>query len=179
MDVKCSQSLLDAVEAAGGRPVMVATGYPFLLEGMAREKAVAGVELAGHYYFDDPIFDFDDGVFASARIAGLLSEHDGTVSAVFAGLPGAVSTSEIRVPCADEMKFEVPARIAESLSARHEVNTTDGARVRFDSGWGLVRASNTQPTLVLVFEARSEEALEEIQDLFRAELRRLGVEPTF
>lgn len=171
-DVKASQAVSDVVREAGGRPVMVKTGYPFLLAAMARERAVAGAELSGHMYFDDPVFDFDDGVYASARVAAVLSRVEGPASSAYESLPRYVSSPELRVHCPDERKFEVAGELAQRFAKDHEVVTLDGARVVFDDGWGLVRASNTEPDLVLVFEARDEQGLERIRNAFREALGR-------
>lgn len=169
-DVKASQAVVDVVEAAGGKPVMVKTGYPFLLDAMDREHGLVGAELSGHMYFDHPIFDFDDGVYASARVAEVLARGDGPVSAAYAELPSYVSSTEIRVHCPDERKFAVAEGLAAGFAREHQVVTIDGARVRFEGGWGLVRASNTEPDLVLVFEARDAATLEEIRGTFREAL---------
>jgi len=171
-DVKASQVVTDVVKAAGGRPVMVKTGYPFLLAAMAKEKGLVGAELSGHMYYDDPVFDFDDGVYASARVAAVLSRREGPVSAAFEDLPAYVSSTEIRVRCPDERKFDISLELADWFGKEHEVITIDGARVLFEDGWGLVRASNTEPDLVLVFEGRDREALDRIRGRFRDALAR-------
>lgn len=169
-DVKASLAVSDVVSKMGGRPVMVKTGYPFLLDAMAKEQALVGAELSGHMYFADPIFNFDDGVYASARITDVLSHRDGPVSASYEALPQYVSSTELRVHCPDERKFDIALELADQFSKTHEVITIDGARVSFENGWGLVRASNTEPDLVLVFEAKDEESLQGIRKAFRTAL---------
>jgi phosphomannomutase/phosphoglucomutase len=169
-DVKATQAVADVVNELGGRPVMVKTGYPFLLDGMAKEKAVVGAELSGHMYYADPVFDFDDGVYASARVAASLSALDGPVSAAYESLPNYTSSPEIRVHCPDERKFAVADELAAQFLKEYEVITIDGARVLFGDGWGLVRASNTEPDLVLVFEGRDAQVLSRIMKQFHEAL---------
>nr|HQI50254.1 phosphomannomutase [bacterium] len=127
-------------------------------------------EMSGHLFFADEFFGFDDGLYASGRIMRLLAESTLPFSALADQLPAFVSTPEIRVECADSEKFTVIDEMVKTFSAQHETITIDGARVLFGDGWGLIRASNTQPVLVLRFEARTRERLAEIIAIFRREM---------
>lgn len=173
-DVKCSQGVAEVVTRHGGRPRMVKTGYPFLLEAMREDDALLGAELSGHVYFGrDRLFDFDDGVHAACRTLEVLARDPRPVSEQLAELPQSVSTPEIRLGCAEEHKFEVTARLVEAFRGDPDVRELvdiDGARVVYPEGWGLVRASNTEPSLVLVFEARDEDGLDRVKRRFAAVL---------
>jgi len=127
-------------------------------------------EMSGHMFFADEFFGFDDGLYASGRIMRILAKSEGAFSALVDQLPAFVSTPEIRVDCPDQEKFAVIENMVRSFSANHETITIDGARVLFGDGWGLIRASNTQPVLVLRFEAKSRERLAEIIAIFRREM---------
>jgi phosphomannomutase/phosphoglucomutase len=128
-------------------------------------------EMSGHIFFADRFYGFDDATYAGARLLEILSKTHKPLSALLADIPKTFSTPEIRVPCPDESKFEVVRRIAEHFTALgHEVNTTDGARITFDHGWGLVRASNTQEILVLRFEANSSEHLDRNRDAVQSQI---------
>jgi phosphomannomutase/phosphoglucomutase len=125
--------------------------------------ALAG-EMSGHIFFADRFYGFDDATYAGARVLEILSKTDKKLSELLSDLPATFSTPELRVDCADEQKFAVVARIAEEFARTNEVITIDGARILFENGWGLVRASNTQAILVLRFEADSEENLNKIRE---------------
>jgi phosphomannomutase/phosphoglucomutase len=173
-DVKCSQLLADLVRDLGGEAVMTMTGYPFMLEAMRDPKALVGAELSGHSYFGgDPLFDFDDGVYASARIAECFASDPRPVSEQLAELPKSVSTPEIRVRVPEERKFEVTAGLVQAFRDDSEVVDLvdiDGARAAYPEGWGLVRASNTEPNLVLVFEANDQAGLDKVKSRFASKL---------
>ncbi len=169
-DVKCSQALADDIAAHGGTPVMWKTGHSLIKAKMRESGAPLAGEMSGHMFFADGWFGFDDGIFGSARIASIVARQDGALSAIADSLPSYVSTPEIRVGCSDADKFEVVRDLTAQWKQTHEVIDIDGARVLFGDGWGLVRASNTQPVLVLRFEAKSEARLKEIHDLFMARL---------
>ncbi|MEB3323437.1 MAG: phosphomannomutase/phosphoglucomutase, partial [Synechococcaceae cyanobacterium] len=173
-DVKCTQSLAELVRELGGEPVMTKTGYPFMLEAMAHESAVVGAELSGHCYFGgDPLFDFDDGVYTSARIAEAFAADPRPVSSQMADLPSSVSTPEIRVRVPEERKFAVTEGLVTAFRGDSEVVELvdiDGARAAYPEGWGLVRASNTEPNLVLVFEAADEAGLARVKQRFADKL---------
>lgn len=167
-EVKCSQTLYDDIAARGGRPILWKTGHSLIKKKMREEGALLAGEMSGHVFFADRFFGFDDAVYATLRLLEILSADERPLSARLADVPETVSTPEIRVDCPDEVKFDVVERIKERFAREHEVITVDGARVLFDGGWGLVRASNTQPVLVLRFEASDEARLEAI----RAEVER-------
>ncbi|MEM9070057.1 MAG: phosphomannomutase/phosphoglucomutase [Myxococcota bacterium] len=159
-EVKCSQTLYDDIGAKGGRPVLWKTGHSLIKTKMKEEGALLAGEMSGHVFFADRYYGFDDAVYTAARLLELLSETDEPLHGLLADLPKTYSTPELRVPCADDVKFDVVARVCERFQKTHDVVTVDGARVLFGEGaWGLVRASNTQPVLVLRFEAQSEDRL--------------------
>ncbi len=171
-EVKCSQVLYDEIARLGGRPVMWKTGHSLIKKKMKEEGALLAGEMSGHMFFADRWFGFDDGVYASLRLAEIISRSDRPLSEMLAHLPKTYNTPEIRTECPDEIKFEVVRRLTERLKAEgFQVIDVDGARVVFPDGWGLVRASNTQPVLVLRFEAHSPERLEEIRRLIEEKLR--------
>ncbi len=177
-DVKCSAGLKTVVEKAGGQAVMVKTGYPHILAGMRQHDAVLGGEFSGHlYYGRDPLVNFDDGVHAAARILAHLS-HDGrTVSQQMSDLPPSVMSPEIRADVPEEDKFRVVDELVAAFAADSEcldLVRVDGARATFPEGWGLVRASNTQASLGMVFEARDEDGLASLKARFA---RRLAAHP--
>jgi phosphomannomutase / phosphoglucomutase len=163
-EVKCSQNLFDDIAAHGGRPLMWKAGHSLIKAKMKETGAALAGEMSGHIFFADRFYGFDDACYAGARVLEILSKTDKSLSELLADLPASVSTPELRVDCADEKKFAVVERIAEEFAKTNEVITTDGARILFDGGWGLVRASNTQAILVLRFEADSEENLRAIQE---------------
>ena len=163
-EVKCSQNLFDDIAAHGGKPLMWKAGHSLIKAKMKETDAALAGEMSGHIFFADRFYGFDDATYAGARVLEILSKTDKKLSELLADLPATFSTPELRVDCADERKFEVVARIAEEFSKTNEVITIDGARILFDGGWGLVRASNTQAILVLRFEADSEENLAKIRE---------------
>jgi len=171
-EVKCSQVMYDEIARLGGRPLMWKTGHSLIKNKMKETGALLAGEMSGHLFFADRWFGFDDGVYASLRLAEIVSESQRPLSELLADLPKTYNTPEIRTECPDEIKFKVVERLMERLKAEgYEVVEVDGARVIFPDGWGLVRASNTQPVLVLRFEARSPERLEEIKALIEGKLR--------
>jgi phosphomannomutase/phosphoglucomutase len=166
-DTKCSQALIEEVERLGGTPVIWKTGYPHIKSKMEEVGALLAGEMSGHMYFADTYFGYDDGMFAALRLLESVADHDEPFSARMARIPEYFSTPELRVPCADEDKFRVVEEIKRHFSTGYSVIDVDGVRVQFGDGWGLVRASNTQPVLVVRFEARTAARLEEIRGLFR------------
>ena len=162
-EVKCSESLAADIERHGGRPIMWKTGHSLIKKKMRDEKAPLAGEMSGHVFFADRYFGYDDAIYAACRLLEIVSKADRPLSGLLADLPVMPSTPEIRIPCEDERKFDVVDAVREGFEATHEVIDVDGARIRFEDGWGLVRASNTQPVLVLRFEARTEEALGRIK----------------
>jgi phosphomannomutase/phosphoglucomutase len=162
-EVKCSQTLYDDIGQSGGRPIVWKTGHSLIKKKMKEESALLAGEMSGHLFFADRYFGFDDAVYASLRVLEILSNTDRRLSELLADVPTTHVTPEIRVSCPDEVKFDVVAKVLDHYRPTHEVLDVDGARVNFDGGWGLVRASNTQPALVLRFEAQSPERRDEIR----------------
>jgi phosphomannomutase/phosphoglucomutase len=128
------------------------------------EKAVLGAEMSGHVFFADRYFGYDDAIYASCRLLELLSKTDRRLSQLLEDVPRTFITPEIRVDCPDEIKFEVVEKVKQEFRKGYPIIDVDGVRVRFGDGWGLVRASNTQPVLVLRFEAPTEQQLQEIKN---------------
>ena len=169
-DVKCSQMLPEVIKKAGGKSIMWKTGHSLIKKKMKEEGTLLAGEMSGHIFFKDSYFGFDDGIYVSLRLAAFLSRQKKTVSALVDELPRFVSTPEIRISCPDEKKFDVIKKLVSDFKAEYRVIDVDGARVEFGDGWGLVRASNTQPALVMRFEAKTDSRLEEIKQLFREKL---------
>jgi phosphomannomutase/phosphoglucomutase len=163
-EVKCSQNLFDDIERHGGNAVMWKAGHSLIKAKMKETGAPLAGEMSGQMLFADRFYGFDDATYAGARVLEILSKTDKRLSELLADLPPTFSTPEIRIPCSDEKKFEVVEKIAREFSATNKVITIDGARIAFDHGWGLVRASNTQAILVLRFEADSQQNLERIRE---------------
>ena len=162
-EVKCSRTLFDDIAKHGGNPIMWKVGHSLIKSKMKEVKASLAGEMSGHIFFADRYFGYDDATYAGARLLEILSHTDKPLSALLEDLPKTVYTPEIRVDCADDKKFEVVSRLVEEFKKTHDVIDLDGARINFENGWGLVRASNTQPVLVMRFEADTEENLKEIQ----------------
>jgi len=176
-DVKCSQALPDAVVKAGGTPVMWRTGHSLIKGKMKELGAPIAGEMSGHMFFSESFYGHDDALYAAARLMRIVSDSGCTLEDLLADVPRFVSTPEIRVDCPDDQKFGIVADAVKHFSRDHEVIEVDGARVLFGDGWGLIRASNTQPVLVVRFEARSAERLAEIQGEMEGWLRSRGVAP--
>jgi phosphomannomutase / phosphoglucomutase len=174
-DVKCSQALPHAVEKAGGKPIMWKTGHSLIKDKMKETKAPLAGEMSGHMFFTEGFYGHDDALYAAARLLRIVAESGKAVHELLADVPKFVSTPEIRVDCPDAEKFQIVARAAEHYKKTHDVIDVDGARVLFGDGWGLVRASNTQPILVCRFEARTPERLEAIRAEMEGWLRTQGV----
>ncbi len=176
-EVKCSQALFDEITARGGRAIMWKVGHSLIKVKMKEEKAALAGEMSGHMFFADRWYGFDDAVYAGARLIELLSHSKQTLAELYDTLPVFHNTPEIRMPCADDIKFEVVRRAVEWFRERHEVIEVDGVRVTFQddggktNGWGLVRASNTGPVLVMRFEADSAVRLGEIRALVEDRMR--------
>jgi phosphomannomutase/phosphoglucomutase len=164
-EVKCSQNLFTDIERHGGKAIMWKTGHSLIKDKMKEEKAVLGGEMSGHIFFADRYFGYDDAIYASCRLIELLSKTDKKLSQLLEDVPKTMITPEIRVDCPDEIKFKVVEKVKEELRRDYPIIDVDGVRVKFEDGWGLVRASNTQPALVLRFEALTEKRLEEIKRL--------------
>lgn len=163
-EVKCSQSLFDDVARHGGRPIMWKTGHSLIKTKMREEGALLAGEMSGHFFFADRYFGYDDGIYAALRVVEILAREGRTVSELLADMPRGVSTPELRVPCPDALKFQVVERVREALRGTGELSEIDGVRVTSaDGAWGLVRASNTGPVIVLRFEAPTEARLAELR----------------
>ncbi len=174
-DVKCSQALPEVFERAGGVPVMWKTGHSLIKAKMRETGARIAGELSGHICFADDYFGFDDALYAACRLLELVSASKRPLSHMVGDFPRYVATPELRIEVAEEEKFELVRRAREYFGVRYEAVAVDGVRVLFGDGWGLVRASNTQPVIVARYEARSIARLHEIQATMEAWLRRQGV----
>jgi len=164
-EVKCSKVMYDDIEKHGGRPIMWKTGHSLIKAKMKEEKAALAGEMSGHIFFADRYLGYDDAVYASCRLLELIADAGKPISALLSDIPKTFTTPEIRVECPDDKKFDLVKRVTEYFRKTHKVVDIDGVRVLFDDGWGLVRASNTQPALVMRFEAMSEDRLAEIRKL--------------
>ncbi|MFH1787898.1 MAG: phosphomannomutase/phosphoglucomutase [Candidatus Altiarchaeota archaeon] len=172
-EVKSSQGLFEDVERNGGVPIMYRTGHSFIKKKLKEEQALIAGEMSGHFFFKERWFGFDDAIYAGARMLEILSKSDDSASGILASLPKYYSTPEIRVSCPDDKKFGLVDSVTKALKDRGlNVVTVDGARVTFPDGWGLVRASNTSPKIILRFEAKTMERLEEIKELILSEVRK-------
>jgi phosphomannomutase/phosphoglucomutase len=181
-EVKCSQALFDEIAARGGRAIMWKVGHSLIKVKMKEEKAALAGEMSGHMFFADRWFGFDDAVYAGARLVELLSRSTQTLAELYDTLPVFHNTPEIRMPCPDEIKFEVVSRAADWFRARYRVVEVDGVRMIFEdaagktTGWGLVRASNTGPVLVMRFEANTAAHLGEIRALVEGQMQTIIAE---
>jgi len=172
-EVKCSQNLYDDIEKHGGTGIMWKAGHSIIKAKMKETGAVLAGEMSGHIFFADRFYGFDDATYAGARVLEILSKTDVPLSQMLADLPKLYSTPELRMYCPDETKFQVVQQIAEYFSRDHEVITIDGARIKFENGWGLVRPSNTQAILVLRFEADSEIGLTSMRAKVESQVAKL------
>jgi len=173
-EVKCSQNLFDDIARNGGRGVMGQAGHSLLKKQMREEKALLGGEMSGHIFFADRYFGYDDAIYASCRLLEILSQTEKRIPELLGDVPKAYNTPEIRVDCPDDRKFSIVEKVKESFRREHPIVDVDGVRVLFPDGWGLVRASNTQPALVLRFEARTPERLQEIRALVEKRVEELS-----
>jgi len=172
-EVKSSDRLYKDIEAHGGKAIMWKTGHSLIKNKMKETKAVLAGEMSGHMFFADRYYGYDDAIYASCRLLEILSKTGKSLSELLADVPQSHTTPEIRVECPDAEKFGLVDRLREEFSARYSIIDVDGVRIVFEDGWGLVRASNTQPALVLRFEARSKGRLAEIRTLVEEALERL------
>jgi phosphomannomutase/phosphoglucomutase len=175
-DIKCSRHLAQLVSRYGGRPILWKTGHAFMRQKIMETGALLGGEFSGHIFFGERWFGFDDGIYASARLAEILSSVDGDLYSLLGDFPDTENTPEIRIPLSDERKFEVMTRLERDGDfSPGKINNMDGVRVDYNDGWGLLRASNTMPALVARFEAHDTDSLERIMQQFRQQLA--AVEP--
>lgn len=172
-EVKSSKTLYDDIAKHGGRPIMWRTGHSLIKAKMKEEKAALAGEMSGHMFFADRYLGYDDAIYAGARLLEILSNTGKKISELLADVPKTYSTPEIRVDCPDRYKFGIVREAQAYFSRNYRTVTVDGVRVLFDDGWGLIRASNTQPVLVLRFEAESEKRLKEIRSLIEGKLEEL------
>lgn len=170
-EVKCSNSLYAEIEKLGGKAIMCKAGHSIIKAKMKETKALLAGEMSGHIFFADKFYGFDDACYVGLRLLEILSKTDKTLSELLSDIPQTFSTPELRVDCSDETKFEVVRKIADYFKQTNGVITIDGARIVFENGWGLVRASNTQAILVLRFEADSEKNLQKIQSAVEAKVK--------
>ena len=170
-EVKCSQNLGNDIKKHGGIPIMWAAGHSLIKDKMLKENAEFGGEMSGHIFFKDGYFGFDDAIYASLRLLLILSNTNQKITEMLADVPKTFTTPEIRVDCPDEEKFDVVKKITADFKKEYDVIDIDGARVIFNGGWGLIRASNTQPVLVVRFEAETEEKLEDYKNIVYKRLK--------
>ena len=174
-DVKCSQALEDMIHRYGGTPVMWKTGHSLIKDKMRELNVNFAGEMSGHIFFADDFYGFDDAVYVALRLAQLISRGDKKLSEYTAEIPIYYSTPELRMECKDDIeKFEIAEKATAYFTQRYDCITVDGVRIQFGDGWGLVRASNTQPVLVCRFEAQTQARMEEIQDLVLGKLAEFG-----
>ena len=178
-EVKCSQLLYDGIRKLGGQPEMWRVGHSLIKARMAETGAPLAGEMSGHIFFADRFYGHDDALYVAARLLERLSEPGFDLSVWRRELPHVVNTPELRVWCADSDKPAVISRVLKAFSIDFEVNDIDGARIQFPEGWGLVRASNTQPVLVMRFEAYTESRLNEIKQHVEEWLRDYAPEVCF
>jgi phosphomannomutase/phosphoglucomutase len=170
-EVKCSYTLYDDIKAKGGRPIMWKAGHSLIKAKMKEEHAELAGEMSGHIFFKNRYFGFDDAVYSSARLLEILTQEPKKLSQLLADVPKTFASPEIRVDTSEEKKFAMVKRATEKLKQEgHRVVDVDGVRVEFPDGWGLIRASNTQPVLVVRYEAKTKERLGEIQKLIEGTL---------
>lgn len=169
-EVKCSQLLYDDIKKHGGNAIMWKAGHSLIKSKMKEVGALFAGEMSGHLFFADRYFGYDDAIYAGARLIEIITTTNASLQDLLSGIPRTVTTPEIRLDCPDDRKIHVVSKMAESFRSGHEVIDIDGARVLFNGGWGLIRASNTQPVIVLRFEADDEKRLEEIKSIFMDKL---------
>jgi phosphomannomutase/phosphoglucomutase len=172
-EVKCSQKLYDDIAKHGGRPIMWKAGHSLIKSKMKEEKAPLAGEMSGHLFFADRYFGYDDAIYASARLLEIISLSGKKISEILADVPTTFFTPEIRVDCPDHIKFQVVEDAKAYFRKSYQIIDIDGVRVPFGDGWGLVRPSNTQPVLVLRFEAATEERLRVIRETVENALREI------
>ncbi len=175
-DIKCSQALFDDIRTRGGKPIMWKSGHSVTKSKMQEERALLAGELSGHIFFKERYFGYDDATYAGARLLEILSKTPQGFRSLLTGIPDLANTPEIRLDCPDTRKFEIVKTVADQFRKDEgviDVNDLDGARILLEGGWGLIRASNTQPVLVLRFEAENERRLKEIEGRFMEKVGKL------
>lgn len=169
-EVKCSQNLYQDIKNHGGIPVMAPAGHSLIKKKMKETGALLAGEMSGHVCFADNYLGFDDAVFAAGRVLQIVAQSSMKVSEMLADLPRTAYTPEIRIDCPDDKKFEIVRELTEIFRGQYEVIDIDGVRVNFGDGWALIRASNTQPVLVLRFEAETQDRLEELVGIVKTQM---------
>ncbi|WP_263146021.1 phosphomannomutase/phosphoglucomutase [Pseudomonas sp. RIT-PI-AD] len=178
-DVKCTRRLTALISGYGGRPVMWKTGHSLIKKKMKETGALLAGEMSGHMFFKERWYGFDDGIYSAARLLEILSQDKRDAEHVFSAFPSDISTPEINITVTDENKFRLIERLQrDGHWGEANITTLDGVRVDYPKGWGLIRASNTTPVLVLRFEADTQEELKRIQEVFRAQLYTVAPELT-
>jgi phosphomannomutase / phosphoglucomutase len=172
-EVKCSQRLYDDIAKRGGTAIMWKAGHSLLKAKMKEAHALLAGEMSGHMFFKERYLGYDDAIYASLRLLEILANSERPLSVLLSDLPKSVSTPEIRVDCPDDRKFVIAEKATEYFRQHYDIIDVDGVRIQFPEGWGLIRASNTQPALVLRFEARSASKLEEYRGIVEAKLKQL------
>jgi phosphomannomutase/phosphoglucomutase len=171
-EVKCSQTMYDDIEAHGGRGILWKTGHSLIKTKMKEERALLAGEMSGHIFFADRYYGFDDAIYATLRVLEIVSRSDVPLHEMLSDVPETFATPEIRVDCDDARKFDLVQQMVDHYRPTHDLVDIDGARIQFEGGWALVRASNTQPVLVLRFEADSEQQLGAIRGEVESVLER-------
>lgn len=164
-EVKCSKNLYDDIEAHGGKAIMWKTGHSLIEQKLNEENGLLAGEMSGHMFFEHRYLGYDDAIYAACRLLEIVAKTDLPISEYLADLPKMYSTPEIRVSIPEDKKFRIVEMVRDELAKEHDIIDIDGVRVTFPDGWGLLRASNTGPLLVLRFEAETENRLKEIQAL--------------
>ncbi len=169
-EVKCSQNLYQDIEKHGGVPVMAPAGHSLIKKKMKETNALLAGEMSGHVCFSDNYFGFDDAIFAAGRVLQIVAQSSMKVSEMLADLPETAYTPEIRIDCPDDKKFEIVRELTETFRSQYEVVDIDGVRINFGDGWALIRASNTQPVLVLRFEAETKDRLNDLVGIIKEQM---------
>ena len=172
-EVKCSMVMYDDIKKHGGNAIMWKTGHSLIKKKMKEENAALAGEMSGHMFFKDRFLGFDDALYATCRLLEIMADTGKGVDELIQDLPKTFTTPELRVDCPDEIKFNVVDKIVAHFREKQDIIDIDGLRALYDDGWGLVRASNTQPALVLRFEALSEKRLNEIQNEIESVLKNI------
>ena len=167
-DVATSKAVPEYIQTLGGESLMTRVGHSYVMEALHHENGKMAAEISGHYYFADDYYGFDDGIYAAARMIEIVSRSSSTLSETVRRLPSYVSTPEERIECSDEKKFQIVERVKERLeSAGYKIVSIDGARIELEDAWALVRASNTEPAIVLRFEGKTLEQLKNVEGIVR------------
>jgi phosphomannomutase / phosphoglucomutase len=178
-EVKCSQIMYDKLRELGGNPIMYKTGHSLIKAKMKQEHAEVAGEMSGHMFFADRYYGYDDAIYAACRLLEIVSKSGRPLSHQLEGIPKLVSTPELRIDCPDDQKFRLVEKVAEIYRKQRPIVDIDGVRVNFDEGWGLVRASNTQPILVMRFEAGNKDLLQkyknEVEQIVEQAKQEIGV----